>query len=71
MFLDSFFLLSAQHVSDLTEPIISSTTVVYAAICFRFGVFYSFASCVAVLPDSLTLTVKQRCGKTPTQDAKE
>jgi hypothetical protein len=40
MFLESF-LLFAQHVSDLTEPIIRSTTVVYAAICFRFFVFYS------------------------------
>jgi hypothetical protein len=40
MFLESF-LLFAQHVSDLTEPIIRSTTVVYAAICFRFVVFYS------------------------------
>jgi hypothetical protein len=33
MFMESF-LLFAQHVSDLTEPIIRSTTVVYAAICF-------------------------------------
>jgi hypothetical protein len=40
MFLESF-LLFAQHVSDLTEPIIRSTTVIYAAICFRFVVFYS------------------------------
>jgi hypothetical protein len=37
------FLLFAQHVSDLTEPIIRSTTVVYAAICFRFVVFYSLS----------------------------
>jgi hypothetical protein len=40
MFLESF-LSFAQHVSDLTEPIIRSTTVVYAAICFRCVVFYS------------------------------
>jgi hypothetical protein len=39
MFLESF-LFFAQHVSDLTEPIIRSTTVVYAAIYFRFVVFY-------------------------------
>jgi hypothetical protein len=40
-FFESFFLLFAQHVSDLTEPIVRSTTVVYAAICCRFVVFYS------------------------------
>jgi hypothetical protein len=63
MFLESF-LLFAQHVSDLTEPIIRSITVVYAAICFRFVVFYSFhlvlvfCHCFTVNV-SLTLTVKQ------------
>jgi hypothetical protein len=40
MFLESF-LLFAQHVSDITAPIIRSTTVVYAAISFRFWCVYS------------------------------
>jgi hypothetical protein len=40
MLLESFLLL-AQHVSNLTEPIIRSTTVVNAAICFPFVVFHS------------------------------
>jgi hypothetical protein len=40
------FLLFAQHVSDLTEPIIRGTTVVYAAICFQFVVFYIYMTLV-------------------------
>jgi hypothetical protein len=58
MFLESF-LVFAQHVSDLTEPIIRSTTVVYAVICFRFVVFLFLASCVGVLPHQSCR--KQRC----------
>jgi hypothetical protein len=40
MFLESF-LLFAEHVSAITASIISSTAVVYAAICFRFWCVYS------------------------------
>jgi hypothetical protein len=49
MFLESF-LFFAQHVSALTEPIIRSTTVVCAAICFRFWCVLFRAPYIGVLP---------------------